>query len=82
MPVIFHIVTKRMTIAIMKTIGGVKCMRKEFKEKIDAATDIIVSCWDENNPDDGLSFDERLDKVIDECSDEDVKQIIINAKEF
>ena len=52
-----------------------------FKKKIDKAVELIESCWDENNPDDGLSFDERLDKVIDECSDDDVKQIIINAKE-
>lgn len=81
MPVIFHIVTKRMTIAIMKTIGSVKCMRKEFKEKIDAATDIIVSCWDENNPDDGLTFDERLDKKLQNIEDEDVRDIIRGAKD-
>lgn len=55
---------------------------EKFKENVETAVELIESCWDENNPDDGLSFDERLDKVIDECSDEDVKQIIINAKEF
>ena len=56
-------------------------MRKEFKEKIDAATDIIVSCWDENNPDDGLTFDERLDKKLQNIEDEDVRDIIRGAKE-
>ena len=25
-------------------------------------TDLIVSCWDENNPDDGKTFDERLNE--------------------
>ena len=54
---------------------------ERFKRNIDRAVELIESCWDENNPDDGLSFDERLDKVIEEFSDEDVKQIIINAKE-
>lgn len=56
-------------------------MRKEFKEKIDAATDIIVSCWDENNPDDGLSFDERLDKKLQNIEDEDVRDIVRGAKD-
>ena len=56
-------------------------MRKEFKEKIDAATDIIVSCWDENNPDDGLTFDKRLDKKLQNIEDEDVKDIIRGARD-
>ena len=56
-------------------------MRKEFKEKIDAATDIIVSCWDENNPDDGLTFDERLDKKLQNIEDEDVRDIVRGAKD-
>lgn len=56
-------------------------MRKEFKEKIDAATDIIVSCWDENSPDDGLTFDERLDKKLQNIEDEDVRDIVRGAKE-
>lgn len=54
---------------------------EKFKQDIDKAVSLIESCWDENNPDDGLSFDERLDKVIEACDDGDVKQIIINAKE-
>lgn len=56
-------------------------MRKEFKEKIDAATDIIVSCWDENNPDDGLTFDERLDKKLQNIEDEDVRDIVRGARD-
>lgn len=31
-----------------------------FKEDCNRMTDLIVSCWDENNPNDGLTFDERL----------------------
>ena len=55
---------------------------EKFKEDIDKAVDLIVGCWDENNPNDGLSFDERLDKVIASCDDEQLKAILINAKEF
>ena len=55
---------------------------EQFKRNIDKATDLIVSCWDENNPDDGLSFDERLDKVIEECEDPELKQILeVSAEE-
>ena len=54
---------------------------EQFKRNIDKAVSLIESCWDENNENDGLTFDERLDKVIEACDDEDVKQIIINAKE-
>ena len=49
---------------------------EQFKRNIDKATDLIVSCWDENNPDDGLTFDERLDKVIEECEDPELKRIL------
>lgn len=31
-----------------------------FKETCENMTDLIVSCWDSNNPDDGKTFDERL----------------------
>jgi len=31
-----------------------------FTEACANMTELIVSCWDENNPDDGLTFDERL----------------------
>lgn len=55
---------------------------EKFKQDIDKAVSLIESCWDENNENDGLTFDERLDKVIDECSDEDLKAILVNAKEW
>ena len=55
---------------------------EQFKRNIDKATDLIVSCWDENNPDDGLTFDERLDKVIGECEDPELKRILeVSAEE-
>ena len=55
---------------------------EQFKRNIDRAVELIESCWDENNPNDGLTFDERLDKVIADCSDEQLRAILINAKEF
>lgn len=35
-------------------------MNKDFKQSCDNMTKLIESCWDENNPNDGLTFDERL----------------------
>ena len=35
-------------------------MNNNELNSIENMTDLIVSCWDENNPDDGLTFDERL----------------------
>lgn len=35
-------------------------MNKSFKESCEDMTELIISCWDENNPDDGKTFDERL----------------------
>ena len=55
---------------------------ERFKRNIDRAVELIESCWDENNENDGLTFDERLDKVIADCSDEQLRAILINAKEF
>ena len=55
---------------------------EKFKQDIDKAVSLIESCWDENNDDDGLTFDERLDKVINDCEDEDLKAILVNAKEW
>jgi len=55
---------------------------ESFKRNIDRAVELIESCWDENNENDGLTFDERLDKVIADCSDEQLRAILINAKEF
>lgn len=39
-------------------------VNEEFKRKIENMTQLIESCWDENNPNDGLSFDERLQKAL------------------
>ena len=33
---------------------------KSFEESCVDMTELIESCWDENNPDDGKTFDERL----------------------
>ena len=55
---------------------------EQFKRNIDKAVELIESCWDENNENDGLTFDERLDKVIADCSDEQLRAILSNAKEF
>lgn len=46
------------------------------KEKVDQATKIIESCWDENNPDDGKTFDQRLQEKIVSCEDEELKNIL------
>lgn len=35
-------------------------MSKSFKQSCNAMTELIISCWDSNNPDDGKTFDERL----------------------
>ena len=48
---------------------------EEFKKKVDEATDFIISCWDENNPDDGLTFDDRIQKRI-ESLDPEVRKIV------
>lgn len=55
---------------------------EQFKKNINKAVEIIESCWNENNENDGLTFDERLDRVIADCSDEQLRAILINAKEF
>ena len=39
-------------------------VNNRFKEKMDNLTRIIKSCWDENNPDDGKTFDERLKEKL------------------
>ena len=41
-------------------------VNKRFKEKMDNLTRIIKSCWDENNPGDGKTFDERLKEKLSE----------------
>lgn len=55
---------------------------EQFKRNINKAVEIIESCWNENNENDGLTFNERLDRVIADCSDEQLRAILINAKEF
>ena len=40
--------------------------RENFKRKCDELTDLMESCFDENNPDDGLTFDERLADKLNE----------------
>ena len=35
-------------------------MNKSFKQSCNNMTELIISCWDSNNPDDGKTFDERL----------------------
>ncbi|WP_296882246.1 hypothetical protein [uncultured Methanobrevibacter sp.] len=35
-------------------------MDKDFKKSCNDMTELIESCWDENNPNDGKTFDERL----------------------
>ena len=37
---------------------------KTFEESCEDMTILIESCWDENNPDDGKTFDERLKNKI------------------
>lgn len=37
---------------------------KNFKQSCEDMTQLIESCWDENNPNDGKTFDERLQEKI------------------
>lgn len=46
-------------------------MNNDFKKSCDDMTELIISCWDSNQeldengkPVDGLTFDERLEKKI------------------
>ena len=55
-------------------------MKEETKMLIDQSVDIIVSCWDENNPDDGKSFDERLEEKIMSEENSQIRQILMKAK--
>ena len=62
-------------------------MEDNFKKACDDATDIIISCWDSNQecdengkPLDGLTFDERLEKKMNELKNDDVKNIIEISK--
>ena len=42
---------------------------EKFKKNIEDMTALIESCWDENNPKDGLTFDERLQRKLAENPD-------------
>lgn len=55
---------------------------EEFKRNIDKAVNIIESCWDENNPKDKLTFDERLEKAIQSETNSQVKEILQNSKRW
>ena len=55
-------------------------MKEETKKLIDESVEIIISCWDENNPNDGLTFDERLEEKIKTESNDQLRQILVKAK--
>ena len=46
---------------------------KTFEQSCADMTKLIESCWDDNNPNDGLSFDERLTNKIQNLSGIDLK---------
>lgn len=52
-----------------------------IKEACDRMTEIVESCWDENNPGDGLSFDERLHRKMENLSPED-KELMDEVLKF
>ena len=54
----------------------------KIKEACMKATEFIESCFDENNEDDGMTFDERLNKRMEELEDEYIKNIISLSKNF
>ena len=54
---------------------------ERFKNCINTATDFIESCWDENNLNDGLTFDERVNSRINEL-DDDVADIVRNSMKW
>lgn len=51
--------------------------RENFKKKCDNLTNLIESCFDEN-PEDGLTFDERLEKKLNEPGKEGLKTLFEN----
>lgn len=53
----------------------------DIKEICEEATKFIESCFDENNPNDGLTFDERLARRTKELKDENIKKVINKAVE-
>ena len=56
--------------------------KKSFIESCVDMTELIESCWDENNPDDGLSFDERLAREVANLEGIDLqvmKKVMVNV---
>lgn len=51
---------------------------EKFKENVNKATDFIVSCWDENNPDDNKTFDERIQSGLKDL-DPEVREIVTKS---
>ena len=61
----------------------------DFKKICDDAADIIIACWDGNQPCDengkpldGLTFDERLNKKMAELEDGEVKKVIDDSMKW
>ena len=48
---------------------------EEFKKNVNKAVEYIESCWDENNPNDSRTFDERLLEGLDDLTPE-VRRIV------
>ena len=46
-----------------------------FKEDCDRMTKVIESCWDENNPDDGKTFKQRLEEKMKDLQGMDLQVI-------
>ena len=53
--------------------------KDEFKKNVDKATKFIESCFDENNKDDGLTFDERINQRIVELP-AGVRNVVVAAQ--
>lgn len=53
-------------------------MLEKFKEDVDKATKFIESCFDENNQQDGKSFDQRINERLNKLED-NVREIVINS---
>ena len=56
----------------------ISMVSEQFKTNIDKATDFIISCWDENNPEDNKTFDDRIKAGLDGL-DEEVGRIVENT---
>ena len=65
-------------ISSKKKTNGVNKIMKQWKQDIEDATDFLVSCWDENNPQDNLTFDERVRSRLDTLSPS-VREVVVNA---